>query len=230
MEIREYLRIILRYWWLTAALIVVVGVGSWIFRPQPAPQYTASVRFTIGVNAPPATEVTGYDPILTSFQASEYIRDDFVQVVQSDMFASDVNAQLAKMGEPGIKIGKGNISAAVEKQRRIMSLTITWNQPDETQKIADAAVKNLSDNNAKYFAQLGAAGASLTVIDNPVVSAVQPGLRERLDIPIRAAIAFCVGIALAFLLDYLDSSVRESRDVEALGLRVMGEIPKGRSG
>lgn len=228
MELKEYLRVILRYWWLTLALVVVTGMGSWIFRAQPAPLYVAGVRFTIGVNAPPASQVTGYDPILTSFQASEYIRDDFVQVIQSDLFASDVNAQLAKLGAPGIKIGKGNISGAVEKQRRIMSLTVTWNKADETQKITEAAVKNLSENNAKYFAQLGAAGASLTVIDNPVVSAVQPGLRERLDIPIRIAIAFFVGIALAFLFDYLDSSVREARDLEALGLRVVGEIPRGR--
>lgn len=228
MELREYARVILRYGWLTAALVVVVGAGSWIFRPPAAPQYTAGVRFTIGVNAPPATQVTGYDPILTSFQASEYIRDDFVQVIQSDLFADDVNATLAKSGAGGIKVTKGNISGAVEKQRRLMSMTIVWNNPDETQKISEAAVKNLSENNAKYFAQLGAAGASVTVIDKPVVSPVLPGLRERLDIPIRIAIAFFAGIALSFLLDYLDSSVRESRDLEALGLRVMGEIPRGK--
>lgn len=230
MELREYWRIIIRYGWLTAALVIAVGLGSWILRPQTAPQYTATVRFTIGVNAPPASEVTGYDPILTSFQASEYIRDDFVQVIQSDLFVDDVKAQLAKAGATGLALNKGNLSAAVEKQRRLMSMTVVWNNPDETQKIAEAAVKNLSDNNAKYFAQLGAAGASVTVIDKPVVSAVQPGLRERLDIPIRMVIAFFAGIALAFLLDYLDNSVRESRDLEAMGLRVVGEIPKAVKG
>lgn len=228
MELREYVRVILRYWWLIAALVIVVAIGSWIFRPQTAPQYAASVRFTIGVNAPPADKVIGYDPILTSFQASEYIRDDFVQVIQSDLFADDVNAQLAKAGASGIKVSKGNISGAVEKQRRLMSMTVVWNNPDETQKITDAAVKNLSENNAKYFAQLGAAGASVTVIDKPVVSPVLPGLRERLDIPIRVVIALGAGIALAFLLDYLDSSVRESRDLEALGLTVVGEIPRAK--
>ena len=37
MELREYLRVILRYWWLTVALVVVVGVGSWIYRPHATP-------------------------------------------------------------------------------------------------------------------------------------------------------------------------------------------------
>lgn len=228
MELKEYVRVIWRYLWLIVALVVVVGVGSWIFRAQPAPQYTASVRFTIGVNAPPATQVTGYDPILTSYQASEYIRDDFVEIIQSDVFAADVNAQLAKMGVSEVAVTKGNISAAVEKQRRLMSMSVTWNNPEQAQKIADAAVTNLSDNNAKYFAQLGASGAMVAVIDQPAVSRVGASLREQLDIPIRILIALLAGIALAFLLDYLDNSVRDARDAEALGLRVIGEIPRGK--
>jgi capsular polysaccharide biosynthesis protein len=228
MELRDYFRVIWHYWWLIAALVVVVGVGSWIFRAQPAPQYQASVRFTIGVNAPPATEVSGYDPILTSYQASEYIRDDFVEIIKSDAFADDVNATLAKMGVSEIKISKGNIFAAIEKQRRLMSLTITWHNAAQVQKIADAAVANLGENNAKYFAQLGAAGASVTVIDKPVAYLVGASLREQLDIPIRVLLALLAGIALVFILDYLDTSVRDARDAEKLGLRVVGEIPRGK--
>lgn len=228
MELRDYARVIGRYLWLIVVLAAVVGVGSWVFRARPAPQYQVSVRFTIGVSAPPATQVFGYDPILTSYQASEYIRDDFVEIIQSDSFADDVNAQLMKMGVSGIVVRKGNISGAIEKQRRLMSMTTTWNNPEQVQKIADAAVKNLSENNAKYFAQLGAVGAAVAVIDKPVVSAVAPSLREQLDIPLRVALALLAGLALAFILDYLDTSIREARDAEALGLRVLGEIPSPR--
>ncbi len=226
MELRDYARVIWRYLWLIVALVVVVGVGSFIFRAQPAPQYTASVRFTIGVNAPPATQVQGYDPILTAYQASEYIRDDFVEIIQSDSFADDVNVTLVKMGASGITVNKGNISATVEKQRRLMSMSVTWGNPDQAAKIAEAAVKNLSENNAKYFAQLGSTGATVAVIDKPVVGKVGASLREQLDIPIRVLIALLAGIALAFILDYLDNSVRDARDAEALGLRVVGEIPR----
>src|ERR671922_295753 len=100
MELRDYARVLIRYWWLIVLLVVVVGVGSFIFRSQPAPQY-----------------FTGYDPILTSYQASEYIRDDFVEIIQSDVFADDVNAMLKKMGVNDVTIGRGNLGAAIEKQR-----------------------------------------------------------------------------------------------------------------
>ncbi|MBI5649509.1 MAG: hypothetical protein HZC40_03545 [Chloroflexi bacterium] len=228
MELCDYARIILRYWWVVLALPIVVGVGSFVFRSQPAPVYTASVRFTIGVNSPAPSQVTGFDPILSSFQASEYIRDDFVEIIRSDVFADDVNAALAKMGARDIAISKANISATIEKQRRLMSMTIAWGNAEQAQQIADAAVKNLSENNAKYFAQLGATGAMIAVIDKPAVSRVGISLREQLDIPIRVALALLAGIALAFILDYLDTSIRDARDAEALGLRVVGEIPKPR--
>jgi protein tyrosine kinase modulator len=228
MELREYARVIRRYLWLIAALVVIVGVGSFIFRAQPAPQYTASVRFTIGVSAPSPSQVQGYDPILTSYQASEYIRDDFVEIIQSDVFADDVNTQLKKAGVTGVAITKSNLSAAVEKQRRLMSMTVIWNNPEQAQEIADAAVTNLNENNGKYFAQLGATGAMVAVIDKPSVARVGASLREQVDIPIRVLIALLAGIALAFVLDYLDSSVRDAREAEALGLHVIGEIPGAR--
>src|SRR6266851_2901341 len=112
MELREYTRIIFRYLWLIVGLGIVVGVGSFIFRAQPAPQYQATTRFTISVS-PSATPAIGYDPILTASQASEYIRDDFVEVIHSDLFADDVNAQLAKAGVSGVVVRKGNISGAI---------------------------------------------------------------------------------------------------------------------
>ncbi len=226
MELGDYARVLWRYRWLIAALVVVVGVASWLWRAQPAPLYQASVRFTIGVNAPAATQVSGYDPILTSYQASEYIRDDFVEIIKSDAFADDVNAVLTQRGARDVKVSKANIAATIEKQRRLMSMTITWHDAAQAQLIAEAAVQNLSENNAKYFAQLGASGASVAVIDKPVASRVGASLREQLDIPIRLLLALLAGVALAFILDYLDTSVRDARDAEQLGLRVLGEIPR----
>ncbi|MGE5264967.1 MAG: hypothetical protein ACM3S0_16425 [Acidobacteriota bacterium] len=64
------------------------------------------------------------------------------------------------------------------------------------------------------------------MIDRPVVSRIGASLREQLDIPIRVLIALLAALALVFILDYIDTSVRDARDVEALGLSVIGEIPR----
>lgn len=218
-EIREYWRILRARWYLPVLLTVLTVALSFFTAQTPPPTYVASTRFTISVSAD--RPLQGVDPALTGAQASEYIRDDFVEVIRSDLFAKDVNAVL---NDPQLKIGKGNISGAVEKQRRIMSLSITWNNPEQAKRIADAAVQALATHNAKYFAQMGAQGATVTILDDPTVSAITPGLRERLDIVIRAALAFFAGIVLVFILDYLDDSVRTGRDLEKMGWRVLGEI------
>jgi capsular polysaccharide biosynthesis protein len=41
-------------------------------------------------------------------------------------------------------------------------------------------------------------------------------------------LALVVGIALAFLLDYLDDTIRHRADVESLGLPILAEIPTRR--
>jgi protein tyrosine kinase modulator len=221
MELSDYWKILRRHWWIPALLLVLVSVFSLATYHAPAPVYTATLRLTIGVSA--NRNVEGVDPILTAYQASEYIRDDFVEVLHSEMFANDVNATL---NDPNLHISKDNISAAVEKQRRIMSVTITWGNPDQARTIASAAAKTLATENAKYFQQLGSEGATVTVFDGPDVAPVGQSLREKLDIPIKLALALAVGVMLAFFADYLDDTVHDAHEVESLGLRVLGEIPR----
>lgn len=219
-DIRAYWRILRSRWYIPVFLTVLTVALSLVLAQPPPPTYVATIRFTIGVNADP--NVNGQDPILGAYQASEYIRDDFVEIVHSQLFANDVNATL---NDPALKVSKNNISGAVEKQRRIMSMTITWNDPDQIQRIADAAAKTLETQNAKYFAQLGSKGATVTIIDGPDIAPVTPGLRERLDLVIRAVIAFAAGVVIVFLLDSLDDTIRDGRELEKMGFTVVGEIP-----
>ena len=58
------------------------------------------------------------------------------------------------------------------------------------------------------------------------VAAIGPGLRERLDLPLKLALAFIAGVGLVFLLDYLDDSIRTREQLEAVGFSVLAEIPR----
>jgi len=56
-----------------------------------------------------------------------------------------------------------------------------------------------------------------------------PSLRAQLLGPaIRLALALGVGVGLALLWHYLDPTVREEGELEALGLRVLARIPRRR--
>ena len=224
MELREYWRILWRRWWLIVGLMLVVLVASLIFQTHPTPMYQATMRFTIGVSPESDRERVTMDPLYSAYLASEYIADDFTEVVKSESFAADVSERLASQG---IVVPAGAIRGytVAEKQHRILTMQLTW--PDEAQlrSIAEAAQLTLEEQNAKYFTQLGSEGAEVFVIDPPSVVPLGVSLKDRLDIPIRVALGLLAGVGIAFLLHYLDDSLHEPAELEALGISVLGGIP-----
>ena len=231
MELRAYWAILRRRLWIPFALAGLVLLLSLVqMRPwQPkAPTYGASMRMLVGVNpASDAATTTFYDPRYYAWLSSEYLVDDFTEVVRSALFAEQVSARLADANltvPPGVIQG----SAATGKQHRIITLSFNWPNADELRLIADAAAAELSENATFYFQQLGNDGAGITMIDPPGVGPVGGGVRDQIELPLRVALGFLVGVGIVFLLHYLDDSVRRRADVEALGLAVLGEIPARR--
>jgi capsular polysaccharide biosynthesis protein len=229
MELRQYGYIVWKRAWIIVALLVIVLIGSLALRVKPPPLYQATLRFTVGVPPEPRTgNYYTYDRYYT-WLTSEYIADDFSEVVKSQAFAQDVSAILAERQEDVI-VSAGAIqgSTVAEKQHRILTVRITWGDPGQLQAIADAIEETLRENSNKYFAQLGSAGATVSIIDKSPPMAVGQSLRERLDLPIRLFLALLAGVALAFLLDYLDDTVRDRAELEEMGITVVGEIPRPR--
>jgi capsular polysaccharide biosynthesis protein len=231
MELREYWSIFRRRWWIPVGLAIVVGALSLLqLRPwqvQP-PVYTASLRMLVGVMPATQTEVTTYyDPRYYAWLTSEYLVDDFTEVVRSRLFADNVSSRLAGQN---IQVPAGVIqgSAATGKQHRIITLNFTW--PDQTQldQIAQAAAAELSENAPAYFQQLGTYGAGVTLIDGPSLGVTGPGVRDRIELPLRILLGFLVGLGIVFLLHYLDNSVRTRDQLEQIGLPVLGTIPRAK--
>lgn len=245
MELREYWQILRRHWLvpvlltLGVALLSAIQLRPWEERP---PQFGASMRMLVGVLPLPETELTNYDPRYYAWLVSEYLVDDFTEVVSSRLFAENVNQRLAAKqgGDEGSSGGDGETlafslpagtiqgSSVTSRQHRILTLNLTWSDAEQLAAMADAAAEELEENAHAYFQQLGTDRAEVTLLDAPVIYTIGPSLRERLEWPMRIGLALIVGIAIAFLIEYLDTSVRNRQDLEELGLVILGEIPKKR--
>ncbi len=230
MELRDYWRILRRRWWIPVGLTLLVALLSALqLRPwqTPPPTYAASMRFLVGVLPAAGQERTAYDPRYYAWLTSEYLVDDFTEVVRSGLFAQRVSARLA---EQAIQIPPGAIqgAAATGEQHRIISLSFTWPDRTQAEAIAAAVAAELAENTPAYFQQLGTDNAGITLLDEPAVSEVAPGIRSRLELPLRLLLALAAGLGLALLLEYLDTSVRRREELEALGLTVLAAIPRHR--
>jgi capsular polysaccharide biosynthesis protein len=227
MELKRYAHIVWKRAWIPAVLVAVVAVVSVLLARTPPTTYSSTMRFTVGVRPQESDEQFSYDSYY-AWLASEYLVDDMTALVSSQAFANDVNSHLQEMASP-VQIPPSSIGGVTigGKQHRILRLTVTWGDPDELAHITRAIVATMEQDSTGYMAQLGTPGALINVIDAPSPPVPNPpSLTQRLDLPVRLLLALAAGIALVFLLDYLDDSVRGRSELEAMGIAVLAEVPK----
>jgi capsular polysaccharide biosynthesis protein len=227
MELREYWHIIRRRWWLPVGLAVAVALLTvamqrpWLPRP---PSYTASMRFNVGVQPQRLPDAYTYDRYYTML-TSEYLVDDMGEIVRSQRFAEAVSRRLA---DQGIVMPAGAIGANTQpgKLHRILTVNVSWGDATQLKAIAEAVAATVTEGSAEFFSQFSAEEADIRLIDPPVIAQAGRSAREQLDLPLRIALALVAGVALAFLLHYLDDYVRERSDLEKLDIVVLGEVPR----
>jgi capsular polysaccharide biosynthesis protein len=182
------------------------------------------MRFTVAVVPESRNDdYYSFDHYYT-WMASEYFVDELTEIVGSEAFARTVSEELADNGLD-FPASALRSSLAADRKHRILTVHMTWGDQAQLQKIANAASKVLRERSATFLGQLGGSDADIRLIDPPVVLPAARSLKERLDLPIRLFLALLAGVALTFLLDYLDDTVRNRAEVEAMDLAVLGEIP-----
>ena len=224
MELRQYWGIVRKRLWMVIALVAIVLVGSLALRPGRPTVYQTSMRFTVAVV--PESRSDGYysyDRYYT-WMASEYLVDELTEIAGSEAFARAVSEELANDGLD-IPASALHGSLGADRKHRVLTLRITWGDQAQLREIADASAKALRERSADFLGQLGSTDADIRLIDPPVVFPAGQSLKDKLDLPIRLFLALVAGVALAFLLDYLDDTVRDRAEVEAMGLVVLGEVP-----
>lgn len=229
MELRELWKVVLRRWWLVAlptlAALALVAYGA--VSAPPAATYTTSIRFT-AATPPTDEEDQGYeDSEYYPWLTSEYIINALTDWVRTGSFAEEVSAVLAAQGIeiPAAAIQPG-ISA--DNERSIMVLYVTWPDAGQLAAIAEAAVVVLDERSTSYFPQLGEGGVEVVPLDAPTIGRIPPSLSSRLEPLVRVAVGLAAGIGLAFLVEYLDPTIRERREVEGLDMPVLAVVPRHR--
>lgn len=229
MELKHSLKIALRWWWLILLPTVVVAIYGLATYRAPSGGYALSLRYTAG--QPERRDVPSerlYDPNYYRWLTSEYIVNALKDWTRTGHFVAAVNAQLATTGStmpPASISGADNVRSLL-----VVSLSTNLTDPqaaaEQLRQTAEAVTAVLQQQNAEVFPQLGGQAAVVTPLDSPAPGPVPPSLRARLELPLKIGLGFVVGVALAFAAHYLDPFVREKDELEKMGLKVVGEMPK----
>jgi capsular polysaccharide biosynthesis protein len=227
MELRHYWSII----WDRRLVVLGVTLASLVAAilsvaalPQPLPSYQAAVTFSVSPTNLPQPSYQQYGEYYL-FLASEFLNDDIINVVEGPGFLDAVRAHVGNRSE-----GPPSGSIKGKKAHRVITFTVSSDRGSDATDLAQG-IKDLltspGPNDRNILQDVFSAQAPrVSTLDGPRLT-VQPGVRRgAFDVAVRTLLGLVVGLALAFLLYYLDDRIQDRAEVERLtGLPVLGEIP-----
>jgi capsular polysaccharide biosynthesis protein len=226
MELREYWSIIRRHWWLPAAITLVALLASTVVGLRGASAFKTDMRLavsTIPVQDPNAERY--FDPTYYSNLDSEYLADDMSEFMTSRAFADEVHRELATSSTPmDVDVETIMTATRTKKTHRFIDISITTPTFELGSAIADSISRN---HVAQYLTALTAYRTQMEIVTPPVTHRANTLFGLISEIGLRTLIGLLVGLGLAFLIDYLDPSVRSREEAERLlQMPVLGEIPR----
>lgn len=253
-----YWGIIWRRLWIIALVVIIVGLYSgyqyYKLRKTPGALKTnqSAVTMKIGLQGNGSSDHSFADYI----SASESLADEFTNgpVLSSPEFTKQVVEQIqADMSQitqhfgPNPDLGDitnagaigGSLSAG--RAHSLVTVTVTWLQPEGAWAIAKAVgevtVAHINDYFNYIVTGTTTTGASMPVVAARVTSDASnpssvtgPSANKPTQLLLLVLIGLIVGIALAFLVEYLDDRIRSKDEVvRLLQLPVYGEVPRAPS-
>lgn len=256
MELRDYWSIIRRRLWIILLIVIIVALYSgyqyYKLRKTPGALKTTQSQVTLLIGLQATSGVTIHSNYSDYVSVSESIADEYTigPTLTSPSFDHLVYQQILadenqSSSHPDLGgLQEGNIGGTLSAGRfhSLVTVTATWPNAAGAQALARAVGEVTTAHINEYLDYVVNNNSSLATNTRPVVaakvvtpataavtvagsSASKPTLLAALLI-----VGLIIGIALAFLLEYLDDRIRRTNDVvQLLQLPVYGEIPRAPS-
>lgn len=209
MELRLYLAILRRRWWMLVVLPLVVALISGVAAASRPARYGTTVRLLITRGL-----ISGDGAAGLTDQGEDKTALDLPAIISGATFRSDLARELTGTGHP---IEAAALAGALNgfRQDNVVTIAISAARPEEAVAIGPAIVALLKANGLRYWgdprATPGTPGLNVGVLDLPDQAALLNGPRAiMIDVALRALLALIVAVGLSFGLNYLAEN-REQR-------------------
>lgn len=218
LDLRELLLVVKRRLPLIVALPVVAAiVSALISLSSYSPVYQASTTLWI---IKEGSQITNNDVML-----NRNLTKTYAEVAKSRAVMADVITRLDLKGMSAQAL-QGKLTVTPVKDTEILSFTVQDGNPAMAAKLANAMAES-------FKAQI----TNVMKVENVVVvdAATEPTAPIRSQTATNVAVAFALGlivaIGFAFLLEYLDTSIKSPEDLTGdLGMTVLAVIPAFKTG
>lgn len=209
LEIREYLRIFARYWWVIAILTVLGGLVGFATSLFITPQYQSTATLFVATqNGTTATEA--YQNNLFSTERV----NSYAALATSEQVAARAVDQLKAPISSGELRSK--ISAVAGPKTVLLSVSVTDPDPAQAQSYANAVAGQLVNlvSELETSRRGGTPAAGAIVVDEAGYPTAPAGLGLPLRIALGALAGLALGIIAAILAGVFDKRLRGRESVE----------------
>jgi hypothetical protein len=204
MELRLYLAILRRRWWVVVVIPLLIALVSGVVAISRPARYglTARLLVTRGLAADGSTAG------LTN-QGEDKTAQDLPAIVSGAPFARDLTQELARRGSP---LDAAALAGAIRasNQDHVVFIAVEAPRPEQAVAIAQAAVALIQSNGLRYWGDPRATperpGLNVAALDLPAEATLLNGPRAiAQEVAVRALLALIAGVGLVFGLHYLDA-------------------------
>jgi capsular polysaccharide biosynthesis protein len=214
-ELSNYVRILRQRGWLILLMLLLTAAAAYGFSKMQTPVFQSSLRMLVRPSRTDFGQAQAAKELLSSYQEwlySTYRAQDVINALQLDMTAGEL---------------LGDVRVASDGGSYVLTLTVENTDPNLANAIAVAWGDELRKWQAEENDKLRLEDRILVeFIDDPQVGLDRP--KTMINTAAGAVFGLLLGVALAFLLEWLASGVmRRREDVERyLDIPVIGSIPQ----
>lgn len=214
MELRDYLRILHKYWVSIVAITllgIIAGGGATLLS---TPTYEATTQIYVSVRG--ESNAVG-----EAAQGSTLARQSvatYASIVKTESVLGPVVEQL-QLGEPAHVLA-GQVSATAPANQSLINITVTGEEPELTAEIANAVGESLRDT-VEGQLEVGVEEEAPSLVS---LNTVQPALipqapsspNLRLNLALAALVGLALGVGQAVLRSTLDTRIHSAHDIEQI--------------
>lgn len=215
LDLREILHIIRRRLWLLIALPVVAGLVAGVVSMYVlTPVYSASTTLWV-IKEGGAAQINYNDLLL-----SRNLTKTYAEVAKSRATMAEV---IRTQGLTGVTVDdlQEKLTVTPVRDTEIIAFTVQDTDPAMAARLADGIAVAFKEQIKSYMKV-----ENVVVVDPAMVPADPIKPRKTMNVAVALVLGAMAAVGLAFVLEYLDTTVKTPDDVTRhLGLPVLGIIP-----
>jgi len=220
LDLVQYWEVIRKRWTIIVAIPLIAALTSGIisfFILKPV--YEAATTLIVGKKASDTGQQAGQLLDYNVLLANQQLAKTYAAIAKSHTVEENVIKSL-NLSQTYAELDK-NITVDSVKNTEVLEIRVQDRNPARAAQIANAMVREFS----RAVIDIKKVD-SVSVVDQAAVPDQPIKPKKTLNVLIAFVVGLMVAVGLAFLLEYLDNTIKTANDVEhVLGLPVLGIIP-----